>query len=95
MCTKKGILHLIVPPERFELLSGKDDLTTYVFNTGVAKHTFCRHCGIHPFYVPRSHPDKIDVNVRCIDDIDLAVIAPTPFDGRNWEAAAQKRARSQ
>jgi hypothetical protein len=95
MCTKKGILHLIVPPERFELLSGRDDLTTYVFNTGVAKHTFCRHCGIHPFYVPRSHPDKIDVNVRCIDDIDLAVIAPTPFDGRNWEAAAQKRARSQ
>jgi hypothetical protein len=95
MCTKKGILHLIVPPERFELLSGKDDLTTYVFNTGVAKHTFCRHCGIHPFYVPRSHPDKIDVNVRCIDDIDLAVVAPTPFDGRNWEAAAQKRARSQ
>jgi hypothetical protein len=45
----KGIIHLIVPPERFELLSGKDDLTTYTFNTGVAKHTFCKHCGIHPF----------------------------------------------
>ena len=39
ICTKKGIIHLIVPPERFELLSGKDDLTTYTFNTGVAKHT--------------------------------------------------------
>jgi hypothetical protein len=53
ICAKKGIIHLIVPPERYELLCGKDDLTTYTFNTGVAKHTFCRHCGIHPFYVPR------------------------------------------
>ena len=72
ICTKKGILHLIVPPERFELISGKDDLTTYQFNTRTAKHTFCKHCGIHPFYVPRSDPDKIDVNARCLDDIDLA-----------------------
>jgi hypothetical protein len=56
ICIKKGILHLIVPPERFELISGKDDLTTYEFNTKTAKHTFCKHCGIHPFYVPRSDP---------------------------------------
>jgi hypothetical protein len=70
MCTKKGILHLIVPQDAFELLSGKDDLATYTFNTGVAKHHFCRHCGIHSFYVPRSDPDKIDVNARCRDDVD-------------------------
>lgn len=90
ICTKKGILHLIVPPERFELLSGNDDLTTYAFNTKTAKHIFCRVCGIHPFYVPRSDPDKIDVNSRCLDDVDLAAIAPKKFDGRNWEAAMQK-----
>jgi hypothetical protein len=91
ICTKKGFLHLIVPPEQFELISGRDDLTTYTFNTGSAKHTFCRHCGMHPFYVPRSDPDKIDVNVRCIDDVDLASLLPQVFDGRNWEAAMQKR----
>jgi hypothetical protein len=87
MCTKKGILHLIVPREQFELISGKDDLTTYQFNTGTAKHTFCKVCGIHPFYVPRSDPDKIDVNVRCLDDVDLSTISAKPFDGRNWEAS--------
>src|SRR5262249_53880324 len=87
ICTKKGILHWIVPPEQFELLSGKDDLDTYKFNTGAAKHMFCRHCGIHPFYVPRSDPDKIDVNVRCLDDVDLAALSPKRFDGRNWEQA--------
>ena len=41
MCAKKGFLHLIVPPENFELLSGKDALTIYRFNTGAAQHTFC------------------------------------------------------
>jgi hypothetical protein len=91
ICTKKGILHLIVPLEQFELLSGKDDLSTYRFNTGVAKHTFCRHCGMHPFYVPRSDPDKIDVNVRCLDDVDLSALRITRFDGKNWEQAMQRR----
>ena len=87
ICTKKGFLHLIVPPEQFELLQGREDLTTYEFNTRTAKHTFCRHCGIHAFNVPRSNPDKISVNVRCLDDIDLAEIQPQKFDGRNWEEA--------
>jgi hypothetical protein len=87
VCTKKGFLHLIVPPEQFELLSGEDALSTYQFNTGTAKHTFCRHCGIHAFYVPRSDPDKIDVNVRCLDGVDLTKIEVAQFDGRNWEDA--------
>jgi hypothetical protein len=90
ICTKKGFLHLIVPPEQFELLSGKGDLATYRFNTGTARHTFCRHCGIHAFYVPRSDPDKIDVNVRCLDGVDPRSIPVKRFDGRNWEAAMQE-----
>ena len=43
--------------------------------------------GIHPFYVPRSDPDKIDVNVRCIDEVDLAALKPKYFDGKHWEDA--------
>ena len=92
ICTKKGFLHLIVPPEQFELLQGADALATYQFNTGTAKHTFCRACGIHAFYVPRSDPDKIDVNVRCLDDVDLSAIPIKSFDGRNWEASMDKGA---
>jgi hypothetical protein len=45
-CTKKGFLHLIVPAAQFQLLEGADALSTYTFNTGTAKHTFCRFCGI-------------------------------------------------
>lgn len=89
ICTKKGFLHLIVEPSQFELLTDPGALTTYTFGTGTAKHSFCSTCGMHPFYVPRSHPDKIDVNVRCIEGLDLGALTITPYDGQNWEAARE------
>lgn len=85
ICSKFGFLHLIVPKERFKLLSGGDALTTYTFNTGVAKHYFCSACGVKSFYVPRSHPDGISVNARCIDDGSIESMAIKPFNGRDWE----------
>jgi hypothetical protein len=89
ICTKKGFIHLIVGAERFTLICGREELETYQFNTGIAKHHFCRTCGVHPFYVPRSDPDKIDVNVRCLDDIDIAELKLNSFDGKNWEKAIE------
>jgi len=93
MCEKKGFIHAIIAPEKFELVSGREELTTYTFNTGTAKHTFCRHCGIHAFYTPRSDPDKIDVNVRCLDGVDPGAVRTRPFDGQNWEASMAARRR--
>lgn len=90
ICLKKGFLHLIVPPERFTLLQGDDVLTTYTFNTGVAQHSFCRICGIHAFYRPRSHPDFFDVNIRCLDGNMLSYFEIVPFDGANWEQNVHK-----
>jgi hypothetical protein len=87
MCTKKGFIHLIIPTSQFELLAGEDDLRCYRFNTGLAKHTFCKHCGIHPFYTPRSDPNKVDVNVRCLAGVDLQTLSLREFDGKNWEQA--------
>jgi len=90
ICTRKAYLHLIVARESFRLLAGADDLTTYRFGTMTAQHHFCRHCGVAGFYVPRSHPDGIDVNARCLDGVDPAAIAIRTFDGRNWEASMRK-----
>ena len=87
ICTKKGFLHLIVAPERFRMLAGAEALATYRFNTGTAVHRFCRTCGIHPWYTPRSDPDKVDVNVRCLEGVDLAALTVERFDGRHWEDA--------
>ncbi|MCA3131693.1 MAG: GFA family protein [Betaproteobacteria bacterium] len=88
ICSRTGYLHLIVPASRFRLLSGGDALVAYTFGTGVARHLFCRVCGIKSFYVPRSNPDGFSVNVRCLDGGTLQAFSVEPFDGRNWERNA-------
>jgi hypothetical protein len=89
ICRMLGYLHLIVPRESFRLLKGADDLTTYTFNTAVAQHFFCSCCGIKSFYIPRSHPDGISVNARCLDEADAIKMTIEAFDGKNWEAARE------
>ena len=92
ICTKKGILHLPVHRDRMQVLSGAGDLSTYTFGTGTAQHTFCRHCGIHAFYQPRSDPENYSVNARCLDDYDPVAMQPKRlFEGRNWEDAYARR----
>ena len=90
MCGKSGYLHLVVPADRFRLLSGSDVLTTYTFNTGTARHLFCAVCGIKSFYVPRSHPDGFSVNARCLDPGTVEEMTIGQTDGRNWEKAYPK-----
>jgi len=90
ICAMTAYLHLIVPKARFRLLEGSDELTTYTFNTGVAQHHFCATCGIKSFYVPRSNPDGISVNARCLEPDTISVIHITDFDGRNWEEHAHQ-----
>ena len=85
VCRMTGFLHLIVPRDEFQLLQGEEALAEYRFNTGTARHLFCRRCGIKSFYVPRSHPDGYSVNARCLDEVDLESLRVTNFDGRNWE----------
>ncbi len=86
-CRMSGFLHLIVPATHFRLLQGEETLSEYSFNTRIARHRFCRVCGIKSFYIPRSNPDGIDVNVRCIDDGTIESLHVTLFDDRDREAS--------
>lgn len=85
ICRKKGFLHLIVESDKFKLIEGEESIKVYTFNTHIAQHKFCIHCGIHPFYIPRSHPDMIDVNLNCLDDDLIDQFEFQEFDGQNWE----------
>lgn len=85
ICSKVGYQHLVVPADRFKLVSGSEVLTTYTFNTRTAKHLFCSVCGIKSFYVPRSHPDGFSVNARCLDAGTVEEITIHQFDGQHWE----------
>lgn len=85
MCVMTGFQHLIVPGSRFTLLTDPAALATYTFNTGTARHLFCRHCGIKSYYVPRSNPDGFSINLRCVEQAGFESIEFEDFDGRNWE----------
>ena len=88
ICSKTGYLHLIVKKEKFTLLTPWENLAIYRFNTGVAQHYFCKICGVKAFYIPRSNPNGIDVNVRCIENLSLNDVNIVEFDGQNWEQNA-------
>ena len=90
ICSKSGFLHLFVSRKDFKLLSGEDDMSTYTFGTGVAKHYFCSRCGVKSFYIPRSHPDGYSINARCLEPETIESLTVEPFDGRNWEKNVSK-----
>ena len=87
ICAMTGFVHLVVPHGDFELQAGAEDLFEYRFNTGTARHLFCRHCGIKSFYQPRSHPEAWSVHLGCAKLDPSVEVALGEFDGRNWEAS--------
>ena len=91
ICRMSGYLHLQVPRSQFQLLQGEEALTTYTFNTGTAKHLFCRTCGVKSFYVPRSYPEGYSVNLNCLDRSYVKSVSVEKFDGDNWEVAYDRK----
>lgn len=86
ICAATRFIHIIVAHGDFVLDQGSEALTSYCFGSGAAEHLFCKTCGIKSFYQPRSHPKAWSVNASCLDA--LVALAVTPFDGRDWERAA-------
>lgn len=84
-CSKKGFLLTFTPAENFSLLSGEDVLTEYKFNKKAISHLFCARCGVQPFGRGKG-PDGTEmaaINVRCVDDVDLAALDRKPIDGKS------------
>jgi hypothetical protein len=88
ICSMTGFIHLIIPAKDFELLSGALALTEYRFNKKIAVHKFCSHCGVKSFYIPRSNPEGISLNVNCMDKDSFEALKIVDFDGVNWEQNA-------
>jgi hypothetical protein len=85
ICAKQGLWLTFVKPADFKLVCGLDALNEYKFNKHVIGHMFCRSCGVEPFAKGKTKDgkDMFAINVRCIDDVDIAKLNPRPFDGRS------------
>ncbi len=85
-CSRKGFLLWFVPRAALRIVQGDDATTTYTFNRHAIDHRFCRVCGCQPFGLGRM-PDGSEtaaINVRCVDDVDLATLPRTAVDGRSF-----------
>lgn len=72
ICRRKGALmtNFTIAPENMLIVSGQDNLGLYQFDTRIAKHYFCKTCGIYPFHETFIKPGHFRVNLGCIDGID-------------------------
>jgi len=93
ICELTAYQHLIIPTDHFKLLTPDTNLSSYSFNTGIAQHYFCLRCGIKSWYIPRSNPDGVSVNFRCVAKSTFTRFDLQPFDGQNWEANASALVR--
>jgi len=85
-CSRKGFLLWFVPREQMTLSTPAAQLSTYTFNKHLLKHHFCAQCGCAPFSFGTS-PDGVAtaaINIRCLNEIDLAAIKRVPVDGRSF-----------
>ena len=85
ICQRKGSLLWFVPHDKLRLLTPDSNAGTYTFNKHVIRHRFCPVCGMHPYGEGSDAKGSrtAAINIRCLEDIDLASIPVTHFDGRS------------
>jgi hypothetical protein len=89
ICAKTAYLHWHVEPDQFKLLTTESVIRNYQFGTMTSKNYFCENCGISPFQHSRSEPELVDINIRCLDGVDVDSFPTQLFDGQNWEEAVK------
>lgn len=89
LCRRKGTVMANVQAEDFKLLAGEDALSLYQWNTRIAKHYFCKHCGIYTFHRPRMKPGIYRVNVGCLEGVDPYALQVSVQDGAALSVHAQ------
>jgi hypothetical protein len=94
ICQKDGLTAAIVKPEALTVIAGEDQLSTYEWGSKAGKRFFCKHCGIACFargVLEQLGGAYASIPLNSLDDVDLAEVEVTYWDGRhyNWEAGAR------
>ncbi|WP_020558435.1 GFA family protein [Thiofilum flexile] len=82
-CKRRGAVmsDFMLAPEELKITIQNDALATYAFGSEVAKHHFCKHCGIYPFHQTLRKPGHYRVNLGCIDSLDALSLPAPVFNG--------------
>jgi len=77
----KAAIMVRIPAADFEMLTPENELSEYRFNKKIARHFFCKHCGIYPFHRPRTRPELWGINIRCLEDVVVDDLSPDKVHG--------------
>jgi hypothetical protein len=91
ICTKVSPLAAMVKPEAFQLLTGEDSITKYIWGHKISHRAFCKHCGVHCFgagHLAELGGDFVSINLNTLDALDPVDVKVIYWDGRhdNWQA---------
>ena len=94
ICNKVSQLGGTVVPDAFQLLSGADSITRYVWGSGIGSRAFCKECGVHCFgegHLKELGGDFVSINYNTLDDVDPSQVKVVYWDGRhnNWQAGTR------
>lgn len=70
-----------VAPDEIGITVKDDALATYEFASRVARHHFCRRCGIYTFHQTLLKPGHYRINAGCLEGIDAMSLPVEVFDG--------------
>jgi hypothetical protein len=79
-CARHGFLFWKVPVEAVRLVTRKIALTTYHWRDADGGTGFCPTCGTA--MMRTGYRDRIAVNARCIEGIDIFTLEVERYDGR-------------
>lgn len=89
LCRKKNALMARVHEDDFKMTSDWDEVSLYQWNMKIAKHYFCKTCGIYTFHRKRSEPDHFGVNAQCLDGFDVTSVRTDAMNGASMSVAEQ------
>ncbi|QZA82472.1 GFA family protein [Deefgea piscis] len=84
VCRRRSAVTSSVPLKHLRIIQGEEHLTLYQFNTRIAKHYFCKICGIYTHHQRRSDPNVYAYNVGCLEKVNPFDLGTLPIsDGIN------------
>jgi hypothetical protein len=94
ICRRRAPLHHFTTPDKFTFRGSEDDFASYRWNTGNVRFEFCKTCGCAPFaHGTGPQGPMVEINLRCVDDIEVDGLEITFFDGAHKLPGPEQRAQ--
>lgn len=85
LCLRKGaqMSTFVLSSDQLKIDADPAVLGLYQFGQHIAKHYFCKNCGVYTFHETLRAPGHYRINLGCIEGLDASTLATDLFDGKH------------